>query len=41
MSLLLHHHGDHPIMGSGSIKLQPGTEVEVTVVPQVPTNLLW
>jgi hypothetical protein len=33
--VLLHHHGDQAILSSGSIKLQTGTDVEVSVVPQI------
>jgi hypothetical protein len=33
--LLLHHHGDQALLSSGSIKLQTGTDVEVSVVPQI------
>jgi hypothetical protein len=33
--VLIHHHGDQAILSSGSIKLQTGTDVEVSVVPQI------
>ena len=35
VALLLHHHGDQPIMRSGAIQLMPGVDTEVTVVPQL------
>ena len=34
ISLLLHHHGDQAIMGSGSIKMQPGITTGISAQNQ-------
>lgn len=37
-SLVVIHHGDQPLLGLGKIKLMPGTDTDVTIVPTVTTT---
>ena len=38
ISLVVNHHGDKPILNSGRIKLQPGTDTDIQIAPSFTTT---